>query len=187
MAKFVVVNKAPKTLEKGEVVIAQPDFMEQIVANAKKAPRNHQTAVNHLREILQSISVKYDQELNPMRIKLVNYIGLSYASNEELSAILVKILRNEYPTIFQKVLEHQLTSRPSHTKLVYYVGNSVDAYPFFKAGIDSIDAKDVEAYMNDGKPKKVGKLPAPTVPSVVTAAKTFIGTSDFDAEAKDEN
>ena len=153
MAKFIVVSKAPETLEKGEIVINQPDFMEEVVANQKKAPRNHQTAVNDLREVLQSIGVKYDPELNAMRIKLVNYTGLPYKSNEELSAIVTKILRNEYPTVFSKVLDYKLAHRPTSTKLVYYVGSSEDCAPFFKAGLDSMDEKEITAYTN-GKSKK---------------------------------
>lgn len=161
MAKFVVVSKAPEKLEKGEIVINQPNFIEQIEANKQKAPRNHLTAVNHLREILQSVGVKYDAELNAMRIKLVNYIGLPFKDNSDLSTIVVKILKNEHPGVFQKVLEYDLGHRPSHTKLVYYVGDSAYCEPFFKAGLDSIDEKDVESYLT-GKPKKTVGKPAVT-------------------------
>jgi hypothetical protein len=161
MTKFVVVDKAPETLEKGEVVINQPNFMEQIVANQKKAPRNGLTAVNHIREVLQSISIKYDPELNAMRIKLPNYVGLPFKGNEEFSAIMVRILKTEYPQIFEKVLDHELKNRPLGTKLIYYVGNFKGTTPFFKAGIDNIDESDVESYMT-GKPKKTVGKPAIT-------------------------
>jgi hypothetical protein len=161
MAKFVVVNEAPTTLDKGELVVAQPDFIEQIVANQKKAPRNHLTALNHLREILQSISTKYDPELNAMRIRLVNYVGVPYSDNNGLSTLVVQLLKNEYPSIFEKALEHQLKNRPLNTKLVYYVGDSKDTGPFFRAGIDSLDKKDIESYMT-GKLKKVVGKPAVT-------------------------
>jgi len=161
MAKFVVVDQAPETLEKGELVIKRPDFMEQIVANQKKAPRNNLTAVNHLREIIQSVSTKYDSELNAMRVKLVNYVGVPFKNNEELSAILVKIFKNEYPQVFDKVLDYQLQNRPANVKLIYYVGDFKGTTPFFKAGIDNIDEKDVEHYMT-GKPKKTVGKPAIT-------------------------
>jgi len=161
MAKFVVVDKAPETLAKGEIVITQPDFMEQIVANQKKAPRNNLTAVNHLREVLQSISVKYDPELNAMRIKLVNYVGVPFKNNEELSTIVVRVLKNEYPQVFDKVLDHQLQNRPTNTKLIYYVGDFRGTGPFFRASIDHLDEKDIEAYMTD-KPKRIVGKPAIT-------------------------
>jgi hypothetical protein len=161
MSKFIVVNKVPETLGKGEIVINQPDFMEQIEANIKKAPRNKQTAVNHLREILQSIGTRYDPELNAMRINLRNYIGLPFNSNAELSTVIVRILKNEYPKAFDKVLEHALQNRPINTKLIYYVGNFADTSAFFRAGVDNIEEKDVESYLT-GKPKKVVGKPAIT-------------------------
>jgi hypothetical protein len=161
MTKFVVVDAAPATLEKGEIVINQPNFLEQIEANKKKAPRNGLIAVNHVREILQSIGVKYDSELNAMRIKLVGYVGVPFKNNEELSAIIVRILRAEYPSIFEKVLDHELRNRPLGTKLIYYVGNFKGTTAFFKQGIDNIDESDVESYMT-GKPKKTVGKPAVT-------------------------
>jgi hypothetical protein len=161
MTKFTVVSKAPAAVEKGELVLGQPDFMEQIVANQKKAPRNHLTAVNHMREILQTISTKYDQNLNAMRIRLVGYTGVPFKDNTELSAILVRILRAEYPQIFEKVLDYELKNRPTNTKLIYYVGNSSDTGPFTKNGIDGIDEKDLESFLT-GKPKKVVGKPAVT-------------------------
>jgi hypothetical protein len=156
MAKFIVVSKAPETLEKGEFVINQPNFMEEVIANKQKAPRNQQTAVNHLREVLQSVGVKYDPELNAMRIKLVNYTGLPYKNNEELAAIVTRILRNEYPAVFPKVIAYELAHRPAHTQLVYYVGNSEDCAPFFAAGLDSTDPKEAQAHLT-GKSKKAAK------------------------------
>lgn len=161
MAKFVVVKEAPETLEKGEYLIAQPTFMEQIVANQKKAPKHKQTAINHLREVLNSIGQAYDPDMNVFKIKLFNYEGLAFNTNEDLSAIVVRILQNEYPVIFDKYVEHQLKARPTNTKLVYYVGNFTTTTPFYNAGLDLIEEKDVEAYMT-GKPKKVVGKPAVT-------------------------
>ena len=161
MAKFVVVNQAPATLEKGEIVIGQPDFMEQILANQKKAPKHKQTAINHLREVLSSIAEKYDQEMNVFKVRLLNYQGLAFNTHEDLSAIVVKILKAEYPRVFDKYLEFQLKSRPTNTKLIYYVGDFNTTKPFYDAGLDLIDEKDVESYMT-GKPKKTVGKPAIT-------------------------
>jgi hypothetical protein len=161
MAKFVVVNKAPETLEKGEIVINQPDFMEQIVANIKKAPKHKQTAINHLREVLTSIGQKYDQDMNVFKIRLLNYEGLPFNDNKDLSDIVVRVLKNEYPVLFDKYLDHELKNRPANTKLIYYVGNFTSAAPFYNAGLDLIEEKDIESYMT-GKPKKVVGKPAIT-------------------------
>lgn len=161
MAKFVVVNKAPATLEKGEVVIGQPTFMEQIEANAAKAPKHKQTALNHLREVINSIGQKYDQEMNVYKINLTNFNGLAYSSNAELSAIVTRILKQEYPVVFDRYLDHELRNRPLNTKLVYYVGDFASTGPFYKAGLDHVEMKDVESYMT-GKPKKTVGKPAIT-------------------------
>ena len=161
MAKFVVVKQAPETLEKGEIVIGQPDFMDQIVANIKKAPKHKRTAINHLREVLSSIAEKYDQEMNVFKIRLLNYEGITFSSNEDLSAILVRLLKNECPKVFDKVLDFQLKNRPMNTKLIYYVGDFNTTKPFYDNGLDLIDEKDVESYMT-GKPKKTVGKPAIT-------------------------
>lgn len=161
MAKFVVVKQAPETLEKGEMVIRQPDFMEQIIANQKKAPKHKQTAINHLREVLNSIGQKYDQDMNVFKIKLVNYEGLPVNDNNDISAVVVRILRTEYPAMFDRYLDHELKNRPLNTKLIYYVGNFSTTGPFYKAGVDLIEESDVESYMT-GKPKKTVGKPAIT-------------------------
>lgn len=161
MAKFVVVKEAPATLEKGEYVVNTPNFLEQIEANSRKAPKHMQTATHHLRELLNSVAEKYDHEMNPLSVKLVNYVGLPFKDNNDLSAILVRILRNEYPAIFDKVIAYDLKNRPMNTKLVYFVGNFTSTAAFYSAGLDLVDQKDVEGYMT-GKPKKVVGKPAVT-------------------------
>lgn len=161
MSKFVVVKEAPKTLEKGEMVIVQPTFLSEIEQNHRKAPKHKQTAINHLREVLNAIGQKYDQDMNVFKMRLVNYEGRAYKDNDELSAIVVSLLRSEYPQIFDKYVEHELKNRPLNTKLVYYVGDFNTTGPFYKAGLDLLENKDIESYMT-GKPKKVVGKPAVT-------------------------
>ena len=60
-----------------------------------------------------------------------------------------------------KYLTHQILNRPLNTKLIYYVGDFNSTGPFYKAGVDLIDEKDVESYMT-GKPKKTVGKPAVT-------------------------
>jgi hypothetical protein len=161
MTKFVVVNKAPEKLEKGEIVISQPTFLDQIKQNSRKAPKQKLTAINHLREVLTSIAEKYDHDMNVFKFRLVNYVGRPFNSDADLSNALTEILRNEYPVIFDKYLEHELKNRPMSTRLIYYVGNFNSTGPFYKAGIDMIEEKDVESYLT-GKPKKTVGKPAVT-------------------------
>jgi hypothetical protein len=133
--------------------------MEQILANQKKAPKHGQTGINHLREVLGSIAEKYDHDMNVFKIRLLNYEGLPCKTNADLSVVLNNILKNEYPQIFDKYLEHELKNRPLNTKLIHYVGSLQSTTPFYAAGLDLIDEKDVESYLT-GKPKKTVGKPA---------------------------
>lgn len=159
MSKYVVVKEAPEKLEKGEIVINPPTFVEQINENVRKAPRQNLTAINHLREILQSIAVKYDPDMNVMKFRLVNYEGVPYANVGELSAIVTRILRNEYPAVFDRYLDYELKNRPLGTKLIYYTGDFITTAPFTRAGLDLLDEKDIDSYLT-GKPKKTVGRPA---------------------------
>jgi len=161
MAKFVIVKEAPKTLEKGEYVITAPSFLEEIQANVRKEPKRKQTAINHLREVLNSIAQKYDPEMNVMKFRLVNYEGVAYADNADLNTIILRILSTERPETLEKYLDQKVKTRPMNTKLVYYTGSFNSTGPFYKNGLDLIEEKDVESYMT-GKPKKVVGKPAVT-------------------------
>jgi ABC-type Zn2+ transport system substrate-binding protein/surface adhesin len=67
MSKFVLVTEIPKNLNKGEMVITEPNFMPEIAQNARKASKVKQTGINHLREVLNSIANKYDNKVSKLR------------------------------------------------------------------------------------------------------------------------
>lgn len=159
MAKFTVVKQAPETLEKGEIVITAPSFLEEIAANIRKAPARKQTGINHLREILNSIAQKYDHEMNIMKFKLVNYEGLPYQDDTELNAIILRILTTERPETLDGYLDHKIKARPMNTKMVYFTGAFTATGPFYKNGLDFVEEKDLETVLT-GKPKKVVGKPA---------------------------
>lgn len=159
MSKFVIVKKAPSDLGKGEVVISAPNFMEQVEANAARAPKRGQTALNHLRDVLTSIQNKFEVDLNIVKIPLSQYEGLPFSTSEDLSKIVVSLLKNQRPDVFEKVLEYNIKNRPYGSKLIYYVGDLGETGPFFKNGIDMIEEKDVEEFLGK-KPKKVVGKPA---------------------------
>lgn len=162
MSKFIIVNKTPAQLNKGEIVIAPPSFIEQIIALARRggAVRN-QTALNQIREILLAIENRYQIDLNVYKIPLSNYEGLAYESDEQLSSIITQLLNKERPEAFEKILEYNIKNRPYGTKLIYYVGRLQDTGPFFKSGIDMLEEKDLDEYLGK-KPKKIVGKPAVT-------------------------
>lgn len=161
MAKFVIVSKAPSELRKDEWVIDYPTFMEQIKENARHSGRGNLTGQNQLRYIAGAIGAKYDEQLTAWTIKPHQYIGRPYADDEELSNIIVEMLRDQYPQIFSSYVAHQVKARPSGTKLIYFIGGLSDATAFFQDGIDLIDEKEVDVALGL-KPKKVVGKPALT-------------------------
>lgn len=158
MSKFVSVTQPPSQLGKGEIVIAPPDFLEQINQTTRRggAPRNL-TGINQLREILAAIQEKYQIDLNMYKIPVSQYEGISYETPEDLSSIVVNMLQRERPAVFEQVLEYNIKNRPYGTKLVYYVGRHNDTGPFFKHGLDMIEEKDVDEYLGRKPKKTVGK------------------------------
>lgn len=161
MSKFVMVKTAPATLRKGEMVIGSPDFLEQIRACTHKASKKNITGINHLRDILNAIQQRYETDLNLFKIPLSQYEGLPFNNENELSNIIIRLLKSERPVVFEKVLEYNIKNRPFGSKLIYYVGHLGDTTPFFRNGIDMIDEKDVDVELGL-KPKKVVGKPAVT-------------------------
>lgn len=148
MSKFVVVKKAPATLNKGEIVISEPDFIEQVSSVTRKSGTNRTlTGLNQLRDILSAIQDKYGCDLDIFKIPLSRYEGLEYKSDEQLSRIISQLLKTERPESFEKFLEYNIQNRPYGTKLIYFIGGFRETGPFFKNGIDAIDEKEINKYL----------------------------------------
>jgi hypothetical protein len=151
MAKFVVVKQKPKELKKGECVIERASFLPEIRENAKNASRGGLTGVNHLRSIIGTIGKNYDLELTAYSVKPYAYEGRSYSSEEELNDIVVSLLREQYPIIFDRYLDKKIKERPFGTKLIYYVGDFLETAAFNMNGIDRLEEREVDAYMGHKK------------------------------------
>lgn len=161
MSKFVSVKTAPMTLRKGEVVIESPDFLEEIRACAHKAAKKNLTGVNHLRDILNAIRQKYDPNLDIFKVPFSQYEGLPFKDEDDMSKIIVRLVKKECPGVFEKVLEYNVRNRQPGSKLIYYVGDWCDTGAFTRNGVDSIEEKDVDEYLGL-KPKKIVGKPAVT-------------------------
>lgn len=161
MSKFIQVKKAPVTLRKGEVVVDSPTFLEEIRSCVHKAAKKDLTGVNHLRDILNAIRQKYDPELNIFKVPFSQYEGLPYKDENDLSNIIVRLMKKECSAVFEKVLEYNIRNRPHGSKLIYFVGDWSDTGAFTRNGIDSIEEKDVDEYLGL-KPKKIVGKPAVT-------------------------
>jgi hypothetical protein len=161
MAKFIVVDTEPTTLRKGEHVIKFPDFLEEIKANSGKAPRGGITATNHLRNIVGTIGQKYDENLTSWSINPFNFEGRTFNTDQDLSEIVIELLKKQHPTIFQSYVDAKIKARPDGTKVIYFVGPFNYTTAFYTNGLDLIEPKDVEVELGL-KPKKVVGKPAVT-------------------------
>ena len=159
MAKFVLVNEQPESLRDGEHFISMPLFLEEIrVASARQMGRKNLTSSSYLRSIANMISINYDQEFDPLRhLKAHDYEGLEFKDELELSAIVRRMLRENYPKIFDKFVEAQLKKRPHGTKVIFFGGTLQESSAFFENGIDLIDKKDVDVELGLKAKKIVGK------------------------------
>ena len=159
MAKFVTVDEAPEQLRKDEHVIEMPDFLEEIrLASARNTNKKGQLSPSFLRSIASMIAISYDKEFDPLRqLKAHDYDGVGYENEQELSRIVLSALERDYPAIFDRYLEHKIKNRPFGTKLIYFVGPHSKSSVFYANGIDSIDLKDVDAFLGLKSKKTVGK------------------------------
>jgi len=157
MAKFLIVKNKPEELKKGEYVIDAPSFMEEIVSNKTKAPKNGLTGAYHLRVIADTIAQNYDPEnMNGFSVKVHSYEGRPFATDEDLNTIVVEMLKESCPSVFLKYVDKKIRNRPFGTNLVYYVDSNLKgAYElFYKHGLS--DAREVEPDTQKLK-KTVGK------------------------------
>jgi hypothetical protein len=143
--KFVVVKEEPKDISKDSMVIKTPDFLEEIKANKQREPRGGYTSPTHLRYIAGSIGARYDQELGAYTIKPHLFEGRKYNSDEDLSKIVVEMLRAQYPKVFQSYIDYKIKSRSAATKLIYFVGDHKETKPFLANGLSLVDESDLDA------------------------------------------
>ena len=145
MSKFLLVEKAPDKLKDNEVVITEPDFLNEI-KTAKNQPRpfpngKFLTSIAHLRAIGGIIGELYDPEgFNPYStIPYNHFVGIEYADNKGLSEVVLKMFNKFHPQILFKVLDKQIKSRPSGTELIYFVGKKENTEAFFANGINQLE------------------------------------------------
>lgn len=158
MSRFLIVKDKPEDLKKGEYIIDKPSFLEEISLHRTKAPKNGLTGTYHLRMIVDSIAQSYDPEnMNAFSVKVHNFEGRPFSSDEELDSIVVDMIADSRPELFLKYVDKKIKTRPYGTSLVYYVDSNLKgAYDlFYRNGLS--DARDVEEKSTSGPKKVVGK------------------------------
>jgi len=146
MAVYILVKEAPTKLEKGEAVISGPNFLEQIKANTNKAPRKKITAVNHLRQVVTDILMKYDPDgaISTTPIPFGDYEGLAFDTDFDLHDVVMKIVRRHLPALFDKYVDFHIKNRPFGVKTIFFTGSHLNSGPFTRNGINKVELKDLK-------------------------------------------
>lgn len=157
--KFICVKNVPEKLDKNEHVIEFPSFLDEVKANSKKCSTDKITKSAHLRHILGDIGMKYaDGNFSPYTdIRIHKYEGIPFNSDEELSRIIVNLLDNEYPKMFEYYISHEIQKRPKSTELIYFTGDFMYSAAFTNAGFQQIQEKDIETTVGRKEKKVIGK------------------------------
>lgn len=165
MAKFTTVSEPPASLEKGEVVIDKPTFVEECkLALGQAGAKRNTTTLNQLRSVLNAIENKYNIDLKTAKIPLSQYEGLPYETAEDYNKVITRLLKIERPDAFEDILGYNILRLPYGTKMIYFVGEHYETDPFYKNGIERIELKDVDEYLGK-KPKRTAKTTSKELPS----------------------
>lgn len=156
--RFVRVKSAPELLQKGEHVIDEPNFRDEVDACQKKKPRRPVMSINYLRELVQAIGDKYIGEtFNALTaVNVSNFKGTPCENAEQAHATIVNLFKQHYPSMFDAYVEYGLKHRPNGTNLVYFLGPRNQVSSFIKMGFEEVLLKDLN------KPKKTVGIPAIT-------------------------
>jgi len=138
--KYCRVDKAPENLKDKEMIIALPDFKEEI-SRAKRAKGVQPFfTVNYLRAIFLEIGGSLDPEFNAYSdFNATKYKGK--AISDDISSDVFGIVEIERPDLIEKAVELKVKSRASDIELIYFVAPDLTyASAFTKNGIDSVQA-----------------------------------------------
>ena len=146
MSKFVLVEKAPEKLRKGEMVIERPTFSEELKKSAVARPNNYpNSTTNYLRFVVQQIlktaalpdQISYTLPYN-------SYDGVPCPKDEDVAALLMKIIKQHKPEILKEYLRKIIKARPVNTLVIYYTGMFGDTDVFYEEGINKIEEREID-------------------------------------------
>lgn len=158
MTKFVHVTNhelIPSKLEKGEIVINSPSFLEEVRAMIAHKPSTNITTTHFLRAIATEVGRKYDPKFNSYTHITVNdYTGIEFNNDFDLAIVVRRMILSKYPQMVDRYLEKKIKERPLNTKLIWFFGDWQETRAFCREGIDNIELHEVDQYMGRKKPAK---------------------------------
>ena len=142
MSTFKRVDIAPKHLQDNEMVIYKPDYQEEIDATRGRRGTSKRTTASSLRDLLMAITNKYDPSINPYRLKLSKYDGITAENDDELRMVLSKIISDFDLPIVEKVLEFHIKNRNPKVTNIFYVSDDLSGLgAFIKMGFNQQEAE----------------------------------------------
>ena len=123
---YILTDSEPEKLSSNEMVIHKPNFLEEVKATKGRRGINKVTSINSIRDMLAVLANKYDNTVNPYHIVLQKYDNIPYDSDEDFSAIILRIIKENDLQFVQKAVEQKLKARKANIDTVYYVSDSLD-------------------------------------------------------------
>jgi hypothetical protein len=155
MTKFTCVraDEVPESLSKQEMVLPYPTFLTEINECLPRRPKDHCMTINFLRDITSKIGLRYvGDTFNPYSINCSSFTGRPTETIEQIAQIVRDALK-DHPAIFNAALDTAIKARSINIKMIYFVGDYTKSHQFILNGVDFIEPKDVEAFL-EKKPKK---------------------------------
>lgn len=139
MVNYKLVKKTPEKLGSNEFVIERPNFLEEIDSTRGRRGTTNLTTASYLRDVFMAITDKYDNTINPYKLILSKYVGLSYENDKDISDIVLKIIDDHRLPLVEKAVEYKIKSRPLGTELIYYISDDTNGVSaFIKMGINAL-------------------------------------------------
>lgn len=129
--EYIRVDEAPEKLKNNEMVINKPDFLEEVKATRGKRGVKNIVTIRNLRDTFMVITDKYDNTINPYRLKLQKYDNLTYEGDKGYSDIVLKVIKDNNLNLLNKAVEQQLLKRDPKVDTVYYVSPDIEGSTAF--------------------------------------------------------
>jgi hypothetical protein len=124
--KYIRVDEAPQKLNKNEMVITKPNFMEEVEKTKGRRGVEKLTTVNALRDTFMAITDKYDNKLNPYKMPLQKYRGRAFQDDKEYSDIILKIIKDNDYDLIDKAVDTLVKQRSTDVDKIYYVSPDLE-------------------------------------------------------------
>lgn len=123
MGTFIHVDRFDSAKSDCDLVITEPDFLEEIKACERWRGCFSSTTANYLRAIATEFGYKYDKKFNPYRsVVPSDYQGIPFKTPDDLSKIVKQMFAASYPQYLKNYLESRVRNRHFQYEHIIVVG-----------------------------------------------------------------